>query len=113
MSSYLGKNLHISIFGQSHAPAIGVTMDGLPPGERVDLEALEAFLQRRAPGRDLTATTRKEGDNPQILCGLLDGVTCGAPLTAVIANTNTRSQDYAQLRDVPRPGHADYTASLR
>lgn len=113
MSSYLGKNLRASLFGQSHSQAIGVCMDGLPAGEAVDLEELERFLQRRAPGRDATATPRKEGDHPQILCGLVDGVTCGAPLTAVIENTNTRSQDYARLRDVPRPGHADYTAQER
>lgn len=113
MSSYLGKNLHVSIFGQSHSAAIGVTVDGLPAGERVDLEELETFLQRRAPGRDATATPRKEGDKPQILCGLVDGVTCGAPLAALIQNTNTRSKDYDQLRDLPRPGHADYTAQVR
>jgi len=113
MASYLGKNLHVSIFGQSHAPAIGVTVDGLPAGERVDLEALELFLQRRAPGRDPVATPRKEKDSPRILCGLADGVTCGAPLTAVIENTNTRSRDYEKMKDVPRPGHADYTAQVR
>ena len=113
MSSYLGKNIHVSIFGQSHSEAIGVTVDGLPAGERVDLEALERFLQRRAPGRDATATPRKEADKPRILCGLVDGVTCGAPLAAIIENTNVRSRDYEALRDVPRPGHADYTAQVR
>lgn len=113
MSSYLGKNLHISIFGQSHSEAIGVTVDGLPAGERVDLEELDRFLQRRAPGRDATATPRKEGDKPRFLCGLVDGVTCGAPLAAMIENTNTRSKDYEKLKDVPRPGHADYTAQIR
>ena len=113
MASYLGKNIHVSIFGQSHSQAIGVSVDGLPAGERVDLDELERFLQRRAPGRDQTATPRKEADQPQILCGLVDGVTCGAPLAALIQNTNTRSQDYELLRDVPRPGHADYTAQVR
>lgn len=113
MSSYLGKNLHVAIFGQSHAAAIGVTVDGLPAGERVDLEELDRFLQRRAPGRADTATARKEGDKPHILCGLVDGVTCGAPLAAVIENTNTRSKDYSSLKDCPRPGHADYTAQVR
>lgn len=113
MSSYLGKNLHVSLFGQSHSLAIGVCVDGLPAGEKVDMEELERFLQRRAPGRDATASPRKEEDQPRILCGLVDGVTCGAPLTAVIENTNTRSQDYTQFRDVPRPGHADYTAQVR
>ena len=91
MASYLGKNIHVSIFGQSHSQAIGVSVDGLPAGERVDLDELERFLQRRAPGRDQTATPRKEADQPQILCGLVDGVTCGAPLAALIQNTNTRS----------------------
>ena len=113
MSSYLGRNLHVSVFGQSHSPAIGVCVDGLPAGERVDLEALQSFLKRRAPGQTATSTPRKEADETRILCGLADGVTCGAPLAAVIENTNTRSQDYARLRDVPRPGHADYTAQVR
>lgn len=113
MSSYLGKNLHVSIFGQSHAQAIGVSMDGLPAGENIDLEELQRFLNRRAPGRDATATPRKEADAPRILCGLVDDVTCGAPLAAVIENTNTRSKDYDKLKDVPRPGHADYTAQIR
>ena len=113
MSSELGNNLRVSIFGQSHAQAIGVSIDGLPAGEAVDLEELCTFLRRRAPGHADTATPRREEDRPEILCGLLDGRTCGAPLTAVIANTNTRSGDYAELRDVPRPGHADYTAQVR
>ena len=104
MASYFGKHIHISIFGQSHSAAIGVTVDGLPAGEAVDLEQLQAFLRRRAPGRDTTSTPRKEGDVPRILCGLVDGVTCGAPLAAVIENTNTRSKDYDELRDKPRPG---------
>ena len=103
MSSYLGKNLHVSIFGQSHAPAIGVTVDGLPAGERVDLEELDRFLQRRAPGRDATATPRKEADKPRFLCGLVDNVTCGAPLAAVIENTNTRSKDYSSSTMCPAP----------
>ena len=113
MSSYLGKNHHISVFGQSHAQAIGVAVDGLPAGERVDMVQLQSFLDRRAPGRDATATPRKEADVPKILCGLVDDVTCGAPLCAVIENTNTRSKDYDKLKDIPRPGHADYTAQIR
>ena len=113
MSSYLGRNLHVSVFGQSHSPAIGVCVDGLPAGERVDPEELQSFLKRRAPGQTATSTPRKEADETRILCGLADGVTCGSPLAAVIENTNTRSQDYARLRDVPRPGHADYTAQVR
>ena len=113
MASYWGKHIHISVFGQSHAPAIGVTVDGLPAGEAVDLDKLQTFLQRRAPGRDSTSTPRKEGDVPEILCGLAEGRTCGAPLAAVIRNTNTRSKDYSELRDKPRPAHADYTAQVK
>ena len=113
MSSYLGKNLHVSIFGQSHSDAIGMTVDGLPAGEKIDREELQRFLDRRAPGRDATATPRREADMPKFLCGLVDDVTCGAPLCAVIENTNTRSKDYDKLKDVPRPGHADYTAQIR
>lgn len=113
MSSHWGNCLHISIFGQSHAPAIGVTLDNLPAGQPIDLEELNAFLARRAPGRGPTSTPRKETDQPELLCGLVNGFTCGAPLTAVIRNTNTRSQDYEELRDMPRPGHADYTAQVK
>ena len=113
MSSELGNNIKVSVFGQSHAPAIGVTVDGLPAGEAVDLDRLQAFLDRRAPGRGDLSTARREEDRPRILCGLLDGRTCGAPLAAVIENGDTRSGDYDRLRDVPRPGHADYPAQVR
>lgn len=113
MASYLGEHIHVSVFGQSHSPAIGVVVDGLPTGERVDMEELGRFLKRRAPGQNATSTPRKEADLPQFLSGLVDNVTCGAPLAALIENTNTRSQDYAQLRDKPRPGHADFTAQVK
>ena len=113
MSSIYHGQLTVSIFGQSHAPAIGVTVDGLPAGEQVDLEELQAFLARRAPGGNDWSTTRKEGDVPEFLSGLAEGFTCGAPLTAVIRNTNTRSKDYSNLKDIPRPGHADYTAQVK
>ena len=113
MSSTYGENLKLSIFGQSHAPAIGMTLDGIPAGLPVDLEALQAFLNRRAPGQNDYSTPRKEEDRPEFLSGLLDGHTCGAPLAAIIRNTNTRSGDYSNLKDCPRPGHADYTAQVK
>ena len=113
MSSIFHGQLTISIFGQSHAPAIGVTVDGIPAGETVDLEELQAFLARRAPGTGAWSTARKEGDKPEFLSGLVQGKTCGAPLAAVIRNTNTRSGDYENLKDIPRPGHADYTAQVK
>ena len=111
-STYCG-NLKISIFGQSHSGGIGVVIDGLPAGERIDMDALQGFLSRRAPGGKAWSTPRKEADLPQFLGGLVNDTTCGAPLAALIANTNTRSGDYDNLRDVPRPGHADYTAQVK
>ena len=103
----------MSIFGQSHSEAVGVVVDGLPSGFRIDFDKLYTFLERRAPGRNEFSTTRCEPDVPEFLSGLVDGVTCGAPLCAVIHNRDTRSQDYSELRDTPRPGHADYTADVR
>ena len=113
MSSSYGDNIRITIFGQSHAPATGVTVEGLPAGFTIDRAALQAFLDRRAPGRDATSTARREADAPEFLSGLVGDVTCGAPLTAIIRNSNTRSQDYEELRAVPRPGHADWPAQVR
>lgn len=112
-SFYNGAVLRLSVFGQSHAEAVGMTLEGLPAGVPVDLDALQIFLNRRAPGRNDWSTSRREEDCPEFLCGLKDGKTCGAPLTAIIRNRNTRSSDYEQLRCLPRPGHADYTAQLR
>ena len=112
-SIYSGAVLRLSVFGQSHAEAVGMTLEGLPAGLPVDLDVLQDFLNRRAPGRNDWSTPRKEEDRPEFLCGLKDGKTCGAPLTAIIRNRNTRSGDYEHLRQIPRPGHADYTARLR
>ena len=113
MSSTYGENLKLSIFGQSHGPAIGMTLDGIPAGLPVDAEKLQTFLNRRAPGQNDWSTPRKEEDRPEFLGGILDGYTCGAPIAAVIYNKNTRSGDYDNLKDCPRPGHADYTAQVK
>ena len=113
MSSTYGENIKLSIFGQSHGPAIGMTLDGIPAGLPVDLVALQEFLNRRAPGQNAYSTTRKEADAPEFLSGIVDGFTCGAPITAVIRNTNTRSSDYQAIKDCPRPGHADYPAQIK
>ena len=113
MSSEFGKLLRVSVFGQSHGRAIGVNIDGLPAGEAVDLEALQAFLDRRRPGRDPLSTPRKETDQAIILSGLADGITCGAPLCAIMENADQHSQDYRELAEKPRPGHADYTAWVK
>lgn len=113
MSSTYGEKLKLSIFGQSHGAAIGMTMDGIPAGLPVDTEKLQAFLNRRAPGLNDFSTTRREEDIPEFLSGVVNGHTCGAPIAAVIYNKNTRSGDYDDLKDCPRPGHADYTAQIK
>ncbi|MCR5088102.1 MAG: chorismate synthase [Oscillospiraceae bacterium] len=112
-SCFVGKSLRLSVFGQSHSEAIGMTLDGLPAGIPVDTEELQRFLNRRAPGQNDWSTPRREEDRPDFVCGLKDGRSCGAPLTALIHNRNTRSRDYEQLKVLPRPGHADYTAELK
>ena len=112
-STFTGLALRLSIFGQSHSEAIGMTLDGLPAGLAIDMEKLQAFLNRRAPGQNDWSTPRKEEDRPEFLCGLKDGFTCGAPLTAIIHNNNTRPKDYSRLKITPRPGHADFTAELK
>jgi len=113
MSSSYGENLRLTIFGQSHSPAIGMTLEGIPAGNRIDMEALRKFLTRRAPGGASWSTPRKEADIPEFLGGLVDDTTCGAPLAAIIHNTNTKSSDYEELKRVPRPGHADLTAQIK
>jgi len=112
-STFTGLALRLSIFGQSHSEAIGMTIDGLPAGLPIDLDKLQGFLNRRAPGQNDWSTPRKEEDRPEFLCGLKDGFTCGAPLTAIIHNNNTRPKDYSRLKITPRPGHADYTAEIK
>lgn len=113
MSSTFGENLKLTIFGQSHGAAIGMTLDGIPAGLPVELDKLQSFLNRRAPGQNDWSTPRKEEDRPEFLAGILDGFTCGAPIAAVIPNNNTKSKDYSNLYDIPRPGHADYTAQIK
>lgn len=113
MSSNFGEVIKVSIFGQSHSEAIGVVIDGLPAGEEIDLERVQAFLNRRAPGQNAYSTTRKEADQIRVLSGYYEGKTVGAPFCAMIENTNTRSKDYDKLKDVPRPAHADFTADVK
>lgn len=113
MSSSFGRNIHISIFGQSHSASIGVVIDGLPAGHRIDLERLGQFMERRAPGRNEYSTPRTESDIPEILSGLREGILCGAPLAAAIKNTDFKRQDYSEIADTPRPGHADFTAQMK
>ena len=113
MSSTWNSRLCLSIFGQSHGPAIGMTLDGIPAGNAICMETLNAFMARRAPGRFPWTTSRSEDDIPEIISGIKNGKTCGVPLTAIIRNKNTRSGDYDNIQDIPRPGHADYTAHIK
>lgn len=113
MSSSFGQWLKLSIFGQSHGPAVGVTLDGFPAGMAIDTEALALELARRAPGQNAMTTTRRESDTPEFLSGVLGGRTTGQPLCAVIRSEHQRSGDYGDSVDLVRPGHADYTGHVR
>lgn len=114
MANTLGSIFRFTIWGQSHAPAIGVTMEGIPAGISIDRKRLKEFMDRRKPGQNQYSTPRKEEDEVEFLAGLNpEGLTCGSPLTAVIKNTNTKSSDYSYLTEVPRPGHSDYAAMVR
>jgi len=114
MSNTIGEKIRVTVFGQSHAPSIGAVIEGLPAGMKIDMERVRAFMARRAPGRDKLSTARKEADEPKIIAGLNEwGETCGSPLCMVIENSDQRSKDYSKLRDLPRPGHADYTAAVK
>lgn len=113
MSSMTGNKIKISVFGQSHSKGIGIVIDGLPAGKKIDLDKVQAFTDRRAPGKNRLSTQRKESDKSEILSGLVNGVTCGAPLCAVIYNENQHSADYSNIIDTPRPSHADYSGYIR
>lgn len=113
MSFKFGNNIKLSVFGQSHSAEIGAEVTGLPKGERVDEELLQAFMERRAPGRNRFSTQRREPDKVEFESGITDGILNGDMLKAVIKNTNVRSGDYDATIDIPRPGHADYTAFVK
>lgn len=113
MGSVYGNLLKISIFGESHGTGIGVVIDGFPAGVLVDEAFILSEMKRRAPGARVGSTPRKEPDIPRVLSGVKNNYTTGAPICAVIENTNTKSEDYAPFAEMPRPGHADFTASIR
>ena len=113
MGSTWGNRIKISVFGESHGPAIGVVIDGLPSGVSIDEAGIIKEMQRRAPGSQAGSTPRKEADLPTVLSGIYKGKTTGTPLAMEILNMNTHSSDYDGFTVTPRPGHADYTARLR
>ncbi len=106
-----GRNIKISIFGESHGAAIGITVDGIRPGMKVDTDFIAREMRRRAPGRNRFSTKRSEADEVEILSGVFDGYTSGTPICGIIRNGDTRSADYE--KDLMRPGHADYTAYVK
>ncbi len=106
-----GEVIKLTVFGESHGEAIGMVLDGLPAGENIDIADIKAQLQRRAPGNSELSTPRKEADEPVFLSGIFNGHSTGAPICAIIKNTDTRSGDYHPEK--PRPGHADLTAQIK
>ena len=113
MRSSVGNAVRLTVFGESHGPAIGAVIEGLPAGHKIDFNFLLSQMERRAPGRDKSTTSRKEADIPEILSGVLNGVTTGAPLALIIRNNNTKSGDYDNLKINPRPSHSDYAAYVK
>ena len=109
MSSSFGRLFVVTTFGESHGPAVGVVVDGMPPGLSVDVAEIQRELDRRRPGQSALTTQRREGDRVEVLSGLFEGVTLGTPIAMLVRNTDARSADYDALKDVFRPGHADYT----
>lgn len=113
MSCSFGEKFRITVFGQSHSEAIGVVIDGIPAGIKLDMEKIGKFMSRRAPGNNTYSTKRKEDDIPSIISGVVDGITCGAPLCAVIKNNDQHSKDYSKTRNLPRPSHSDFAAHIK
>jgi chorismate synthase len=111
MNSY-GNKFRVQLFGESHGPAIGVTIDGVPPGIPLCADDFREDLKRRSGGKK-GGTPRVEADSMEFLSGIFKGYTTGAPLSIIVRNLNTRSEDYDNLADIPRPGHADYTSMVR
>lgn len=113
MGGVWGNKIKLSIFGESHGEGIGIVIDGIEPGIKINMDNIEKDMERRAPGRNSLSTQRKEGDKPEILSGIFNGITTGAPISMIIRNTDKRSRDYSKIKDVMRPGHADFPGYIR
>lgn len=113
MSGVWGKNIKLSIFGESHGKGVGVVIDGLPPGLELNIDYINNEMERRAPGRNKISTPRAEGDNFEIISGYFNNKTTGTPLCSIIWNTNTKSKDYEAIKNIMRPGHGDYPGAIK
>ncbi|WP_123053678.1 chorismate synthase [Clostridium sp. JN-1] len=113
MSGTWGNKIKLSIFGESHGVGIGIVIDGLEPGLKIDMDYIKNQMKRRAPGLNKFSTSRKEADEFEIMSGIFNGKTTGTPLCAVIYNKNTHSKDYEKTKNLMRPGHADYTGYVK
>jgi len=113
MSNTIGRLYRVTSFGESHGRCVGVVVDGCPAGHRLDLEHVQAELDRRRPGQNNVSTPRREDDKVEVLSGVFNGVTTGAPVCMLVWNRDRDSTRYEELRWTPRPGHADYTAEKR
>lgn len=112
MKNTFGKAIAVTLFGESHGEAIGAVVDGLAPGIAIDNDYIKKRLDERRPSGRIS-TSRSEADEYEIVSGVFRGYTTGSPLALIIRNTNTKSRDYSQLRDMPRPSHADYVANVK
>ena len=113
MSCSFGEKFKITVFGQSHSEAIGVVIDGISAEIKLDTDKIGAFMSRRAPGKNAYSTKRKEADIPEFVSGVVDGITCGAPICAIIRNSDQHSKDYSKLKILPRPSHSDFAAYVK
>jgi chorismate synthase len=113
MSANWGHHIELSLFGESHGKGIGIVIGNLPAGLKLDMDMIKAEMKRRAPGQNKMSTPRKEADEVEIMSGVVDGITTGAPLCAMIANTSQHSKDYSYLKEKMRPGHSDYPAYVK
>ena len=113
MSNTFGTLFRVTSFGESHGPAVGVVIDGCPPGHFIDVLKIQAFLDRRRPGQNILTSPRKELDRIQCVSGLEDGVTLGTPITLLVENKDRKTEDYKQLENIFRPSHADYTTQSK
>jgi chorismate synthase len=113
LSGVYGKNIKLSIFGESHGKAVGINIDGLPPGLELDIDFIKTEMARRAPGRSELSTSRNEDDEFEILSGFFNGRTTGTPLCAVIKNNDRQPNAYSDMAALMRPGHADYTGYVK